>query len=485
MTLIFPILISAVLASPAEFYGFGGTSIGQGGGGVAQVSDTSAAFLNPAGLSNLHQPELLFGASFVRFSTPSLPGLYWDTNRDGIISSADAPLEVDSTPDPADGGMMGFSTPILDRYHIAGALFLPTAHLTRFQTFDPTIPTYFMMENRLHRYAMALAGSVELPKGVSIGGGARMLIRAPLALNFTLSTAISGEGASNGDEDFVSAEIDVHAIDLRIEADMVPTFGIQWDVGEVISSLDGLRFGASGRGEASMDIDVYMDGQINAELVDVGDLESTTLALVYASKIHVLDHFLPAQLQAGAAYSPVEALDIYLDGQFTHWSGMELNIAQISEAILEATLADLAASSITDGNQLDVHFRDTFSLKIGVSLRFPEWDLGGRLGRLQLIPRGGFGYEPSPLVAQSPESALLDSDRLIFALGLGAAHHFEAFGDSRSMEWDLFFQKHKLASGPLPRPESEEPKLGYPVDGGSIPIGGGVTVLGIQTRYQY
>jgi long-subunit fatty acid transport protein len=483
--MLLPLLLSTALGSPAEFYGFGGESIGQAGGGVASVNDTSAAFLNPAGLSHLNHPELLFGGSFVRFSTPAIPGLYWDTNRDGLISDADAALEVDTTPDAADGAMMGFSTPILDRYHIGGALFLPTAHLTRFQTFDPAIPTYFMMENRLHRYAMALAGSVELPKGVSIGGGARMLIRAPLSLSFTLSTAISGEGAANGDEDFVSAEIDVHAIDLRIEADMVPTFGIQWDVGEALPSLKGLRLGASGRGEASMDIDVFMDGQINAKLVDSGDLEATTLALVYASKVHVLDHFLPAQLQAGAAYSPADALDIFVDGQFTHWSGMQLNIAQISEAILEATLADLSASSISDGNQLDVSFRDTLALKIGMSLRLPEWRLGKRLGRIQLTPRGGFGYEPSPLVSQSSESALLDSDRLIFALGLGSLHHFQAFGDARRMEWDLFVQMHKLANGSLPRPESEDPKPGYPVDGGSVPIGGGVTIAGIQTRYQY
>jgi long-subunit fatty acid transport protein len=479
------LLLSTALASPAEFYGFGGASIGQGGGGVANVADTSAAFLNPAGLSHMERPEILFGGSLVRFKMPTLPGVYWDTNRDGLITSADKALQVDGTPDAADGGMMGFSTPILDRYHIAGALFLPKAHLTRFQTFDPSIPTYFMLENRLHRYAMALAGSVELPKGVSIGGGARMLVRAPLALSFTLSTAISAEDASDGEEDFVSAELDVHAIDLRLEADMVPTFGIQWDVGEVLPSLQGLRLGFSGRGEASMDIDVFMDGQINAELINAGDLEGTTLALVYASKVHVLDHFLPGQLQAGAAYSPVEALDIYVDGQYTHWSGMELNIAQISETILEATLADLSASSISDGNQLDVDFRDTFSLKMGVSLRFPEWDLGESLGRVQLIPRGGFGYEPSPLGGQSAESALLDSDRLIFALGLGSIHHFQAFGDSRRLEWDLFFQRHKLASGPYDRPVSEELKAGYPVGGASIPIGGGVTVAGIQTRYQY
>jgi len=234
-----------------------------------------------------------------------------------------------------------------------------------------------------------------------------------------------------------------------------------------------------------MDIDVVMDGQINAGLVDAGELEATTLALVYYSKVHVLDHFLPGQIQLGAAYSPTDALDVYFDAQLTHWSGMELNIAQTTDASLQATLADLSASGVGDGNALDVGFRNTMAIKTGLSLRFPEWDLGEKFGRIRLIPRGGFGYEPSPLVSQSDDSALLDSDRLIFALGLGTIHHFQALGETRRLDWDVFFQLHKLATGSLPRVQGEEARAGYPVEGSAVPIGGQVAIAGVQTRYQY
>lgn len=310
-------------------------------------------------------------------------------------------------------------------------------------------------------------------------------MRAPLAIHFTLGTDISAEGATNGETDFVAATIDVHGIDLRLEADMVPTFGIQWDLGELNASLDGLRIGASARGQASMDIDVVMDGQINASLVDSGELNATTLALVYYSKVHVLDHFLPAQVQGGIAYSPAPALDVFLDAQVTNWKAMELNIAQIEEAVIEATMADLETSDVVDGNPLDVSFRNTATLKAGIQLRLPEWNLGPSIGRLQLIPRGGFSYEPSPLVSQSADSALLDSDRLIFALGLGGVHHATLLGEERRLDWDVFGQLHTLANGSLTRDSGGEPQAGYPRDSTSLPIGGRVFIAGVQGRYQY
>ncbi|MEC7242816.1 MAG: outer membrane protein transport protein [Myxococcota bacterium] len=478
-------LISTALASPTDFYGFGGQSIAQGGGGVASISGSAAAFLNPAGLTGLDRPEVLYGAGIVRFQTPEMPTLFWDTNRDGAVNEFDEGLSYNATPDSADGAMVAFSAPVTDRIDIGAGLFLPIAHITRFQTFDPELPNYFMLENRLHRYAMAFGGGIKLPKGFSIGAGGRFLVRAPLAIHFTIDAGLSAEDASSGAEDFVGAEIDVHTIDLRLEADMVPTIGFQWDLGEISETLRGLRLGGVARGEASMAIDVIMDGQINAALVDAGELNSTTLALIYYSKVQVLDHYLPAQAQGGLAYSPHPAVDLHADVQATNWAAMELNIAQIEDTIIEASLADIATSEIVDGNPIDVSFRNTLSVRTGVELHLPEWQLGSLLGRVQLIPRAGFSYIPSPLVSQSAQSALLDSDRLLIAAGLGFVHHTAILGTERQFDWDLFGQVHTLAPGSLSRDSSGQALPGYPQADTSLPIGGNVFVAGIQGRYQY
>ena len=152
---------------------------------------------------------------------------------------------------------------------------------------------------------------------------------------------------------------------------------------------------------------------------------------------------------------------------------------------VEASLADIATSEIVDGNPLDVSFRNTFSVKTGVELHLPEWQLGSPLGRVQLIPRAGFSYIPSPLESQSSESALLDSDRLLIAVGLGFIHHTAVLGTERQFDWDLFGQVHTLAPGSLARDSGGQAIAGYPQTSISLPIGGNVFVAGIQGRYQY
>ena len=335
-----------------------------------------------------------------------------------------------------------------------------------------------MLENRLNRYAMGFAGSVELPKGLSIGAGARFLVRAPLALHFTLSSEVSAESATDGQEDFVEAEIDVHSIDLRIEADMVPTLGIQWDFGEVHPALDGLRLGVAARGEASMDIDVLMDGQINFGLVDAGELEDTTLALVYRSQVHVLDHYLPAQIQSGLAYRPTPSLDMYVDAQLTQWSSMELNIAQIEEAILNATLADLSTSDVRDGNAIDVAFQDTAAFKQASPFAF-------QAGRWAPVSEAS---SSSHEAAWPTNPALWSPNprRVLFWTPTDWCSRWDlegstdfAFGSQRQLEWDAYMQYHTLASGSLfgTRLQRQRPE---PQERASIPIGGRILVAGFQ-----
>jgi hypothetical protein len=53
------------------------------------------------------------------------------------------------------------------------------------------------------------------------------------------------------------------------------------------------------------------------------------------------------------------------------------------------------------------------------------------------------------------------------------------------LDWDVFFQLHKLATGFLNRKQTDSPLAGYPVEGDSVPIGGKILIAGVQTRYQY
>ena len=83
---------------------------------------------------------------------------------------------------------------------------------------------------------------------------------------------------------------------------------------------------------------------------------------------------------------------------------------------------DVEYSMKKDGNPLDPEFKNTWGVRLGAEMRFPYWDLPWQLGTMRTHLRGGFGYEPTPLVSQTQDSALLDSDRILFACGLGAEH---------------------------------------------------------------
>jgi hypothetical protein len=106
--------------------------------------------------------------------------------------------------------------------------------------------------------------------------------------------------------------------------------------------------------------------------------------------------------------------------------------------------------------------------------------------------RGGIGHEPSLLVSQGIDSALLDSSRLIIGVGLGIEHlnpfwRPEEAGaeQDRLVRWDGFLQYHILGNAELIRPIPEIPTAGYTQDGSSIPVGGHLLAAGAQWSFQY
>ena len=96
-------VLTAATATVPDLYGLGARSAGAGGGGVALVDDGTAAHVNPAGLHRIRRPRAGVGFSYARHRFETLPELYWDTNRDGVVDGNDPPLQVASSPPPASG----------------------------------------------------------------------------------------------------------------------------------------------------------------------------------------------------------------------------------------------------------------------------------------------------------------------------------------------------------------------------------------------
>jgi hypothetical protein len=480
-------LLAAVHASPTDLYGFGGRTIGRAGAGVSLVADPDAAMLNPAGLGRLTVPEVGAGFSFVRVDLAKLPPVWWDTNRDGLVNDTDEPLDPGPFVDAADTFLMSMSRPILPWWGVGASFLLPKDRLLRFETFESSLPSYFMYENRLHRYDIAMGTGILLPGGFTLGAGVRWMGKAKLHLGFVVDGTVSGDELSTADGlsgEVVDLTIDAQTIRVDLGTTAVPTLGFQW-VAPEDTPLHGLAAGASWHGSGGLPVEVTVDGQLNLGAEDLADLEPILLALLTDLSVSIMEHYLPSQLQMGVSWSIGETLDMVADVRHTRWKGMITNVAHMEDASLDVGLADLSETPVKDGNPMDPEFKNTWGLRLGAEMRFPYWDLPWQLGTMRTHLRGGFGYEPTPLVSQTPDSALLDSDRILFACGLGAEHASPLTLIDGPFRWDGFFQVHTLARGELDRGAPPVPTAGYPVDGGTYPIGGRILVGGIQWGATY
>ena len=458
--------------------------MGRAAGGVSLSGDAGSALLNPAALAGQERSEFLLGYSLVRFDFDPLPDVYWDTNRDGLVDNTDAPLQIGGN-DPGDGSMLGIRRAIGPRFGVGLSLFAPTGRLLRLQTIEPRLPTYFMYQNRTQRYAMAMGFGAQPLTSLYIGAGLRMLSRSTLYASFTVDANVDGSPDSANAADVISATIDVHDMTFDLKPGFVPVAGLQWKLGELSPRLDGLALGVVWRGEGGVPVDVILDAQLNTRTEDLGDLEPLVVATVANASLSVFDHYVPQQVQVGASYSSGDVFHIYVDAHHTRWAVMELAYSKLLGASLDAALIDLSEVDVQNGLVPNVQFQNTWAIRTGTELVLPPFDLPGRGGWIRPTFRGGFGYEPSPLVAQSADTALLDADRLIFGVGLGVEHGALWDVAEGPVAWDAFFQYHSLASGTLERPATDQPRKGYPVDGAALPIGGRFYTAGMQWSVEY
>lgn len=461
--------------------------MGRAGEGVAVADGTESILSNPASLPGLPHAELSVGFLLADTAFAPIPELWWDTNRDGRVTDLDAPLDVDPVYDRVHGVLIGATRPLGKKVAVGLGLFVPKERILRLATFEPSIPTYFLYANRAQRYEFGVAAGWRPIAGLAIGGSVQLIPRARYTLSGTLDVVAGPAGEGDDDaSDVIALALDVHTMQLDLVPGFAPSLAVHWDAGEAVPALDGLTVGGTWRGEAGLPVDVELDLQINARTEDTQDLGEIVLPLLFAVELGVFDHYVPEQWTVGAAYTVADTLTISADLRRTAWERMRVSVAQVTDSSVEGAALGLGDHPVADGNPTDVTLRSTYAPRAGVDLRLPALR-AGKLGDLRVVTRGGFGREPTPLVSQSAQTALLDAGRTIFAVGLGAEHDdpFRAPEHRRRVRWDAFFQYHLLDEGELVRPDPGAPTAGYPVDGTPIPIGGHLLATGMQWSFEY
>lgn len=479
------LLGSVALATVPDMYGAGGRLIAMGGGGVAIVQDGAAAHTNPAGLFMIRRPTVTLGFSLATANFEPVPDLWWDTNRDGTIDEADPPLAFEPRVEDAAGLHFSMGRNIGGKFALGLSGYVPTARLLRFSTFEPSLPNYVMYDNRPQRYAFAVGVGGQPVKGLAIGAGIDFVPSARYTVALTVDADLQGTtDPDSGVEELVGeVRVDVHQMDLDLVPGYAPIVGFQLDVGQWSGSLKGLVLAGAYRGSVGLPISVDLDLQANVALEDVGSLDPFVFAAILDAGLALYDHYVPANLSLGAAYKAENTLTAYVDVRNTFWRRMPLNVARVSHADLTSPLVDLDGF-VTDGNDFEVTLRNTVGVRTGVEVWLPKWEMASDLEYVRLYVRGGFQFEPSPLVTQGRSSVILDSDRYGFALGMGFETHdpFELNGGP--VRIDVFGQRDVLASASLPH-VSDVPAAGFPVSGDAIPVGGSLWVVGGQFGFDY
>lgn len=481
---MFLLAVSLAHASPAEIYGFGGRKMGRAGEGVALADGPESILSNPASLpgQSLRQVSVAALGTYSVFS--DVQPVWWDTNQDGLVNETDTPLDVGPAYDPVAGLMIGAVYPITDTLTMGAAFFLPATRIIRIETFEPQLPTYLFHANRAQRYDLGLAAGWRPALGMGVGAGVQVVPRAELALDGTIDLRV--EGAQEGDtapSDVLGLGLDVHRLRVDLVPAIVPTLSLHWDAGEAVTALDGLQLGATWRGEGGLPVVTEINLQINAGTASVGDLEDLVVPLVLGMQLGVFDHYVPSQLVMGAGYTVGDTLTLSADIKRTAWDGMQLSVAHLEKGSMTGTGLQLGAEAVTDGNPADVTFAPTWAPRVGVDLRLPGGEVR-HLGDVHPVVRAGFGWEPSPLVAQGPETALLDASRSVFALGVGAEAN-DPLREGHVTRLDGFAQYHVLASDFYTRAAPAAATAGYPMDGQPIAVGGSLLAAGLQWSTTY
>jgi long-subunit fatty acid transport protein len=474
-------------AGPVDIYGFGAQSIGRGQGGIAIADDSTTVFRNPALLQDLKMAEAVLGFGAYRATFSEVPPLYWDTNQDGIIDQNDDPLRVQPDAPSADALSISIGRNVGKRFGMAFNGFVPTGSLLRFRTIEPAMPNWVMYGNRSQRYEFALGFGAELVDGLSVGAASEIVARARyrVSADITAGASAAQDGSTDASDLVDEVVIDVHDMTLDLVPSFVPIVGLYADVGEWVPALEGLSAGMVYRWPSGVPIEVDLDIQINGSLNDLADFDPMLLTLALPAQFQIFDHYVPGRLSFGAAYQYQDVVRGYVDVHRNQWSGMRLNVAKLTAAEINSELIQIGSDGVVDGNAYKVEFTDTTSVNLGLEAFLPPVQVGGAAKQLEIVIRSGFGYIPSPLVSQGDQSIFLDSDRMLFAGGLGLTHQDPFKLVPGPVSWDVFFTMHTLAKGELRPNGSGESRPGSPVNGQPVPIGGNLWSSGAQWSVEF
>jgi long-chain fatty acid transport protein len=374
-------LASPAVASPVDLFGFGSRGHGLAGALGATAEGFEAVYYNPAGLAFDRRPSFALGYQFATFD---------------LRVAAPTPTEFPTRDAPALS--IGFGVPIpfggalKDRLALGLGFVIPQTSILITDIEKPGDPTFPIVENRAQTVSIQAALGLRLSEALALGLGTLAL--AELDGGIIVEPNAAGRIGSRVKDELIADYALVTGLMLRLLPE-----------GDTHRLQTALTYRSESRADFNLPIDADLGTSFGIPIPQLA--------------VHGTAQYDPAELSLDIAFKPLDFLTISAGLTLERWSTFPLPIAY---------------SAVPEGTppQPPPDFSDTLSPKLGLEL-----DLA--LSReLRLRPRLGFAFEPSPTPTQTGFHNHLDSDRAIYALGLGL--RWGAF------RLDLAGQLHDMAS---------------------------------------
>lgn len=452
-------------ASPIDVFGFGAQNASMGNTGTG-TRGMEALFLNPAGIQG--EQSVLLGYSFLRTNFVDVPSVAWDSNQDGTINELDTRLQPDVNYIPIDGMTLGIIQPMMKNITFGFNAYFPSARLLRLNTYDSSLPSYFLYRSSLQRYGLLAGFGATIMDGLHVGVGVDLLYTARFTLIGTLQGSVSN---SEEEEPDTRTVVDLHETSLEASPAGAYIFGVQWDVPYVKDFRLGLAYRTAHANPMQVDLDLQVDGS----LTGVEGFNEQNLSIVAPLSLSLLDFYKPAELRLGFSWHGFARLGLVGDVLWTQWSNAFLNTIQVVQGELSIPMLYEEPIVVEDGNPYELVLRDVWSFRLGTSWSWRMLDADWEI-------HGGMAYTTSALERYGRNMTPLEAPRFLISSGLTVGTTSPIL--QKPMFISMFGQWQRLMSGYLDVAYDSPQTLGSP-EGTQVPFGGALVGLGVQTNVQY
>ncbi|NLH47529.1 MAG: hypothetical protein GX444_02885 [Myxococcales bacterium] len=357
-------------------YGVSPRTIGMGNAFSATADDWTGAYYNPGGVALQHRPVLGVGymANFANLNYIGKSEAELDESR-AMIFGANFPLPFDS----------GF---LKDRFTFGVTGYMPEGRLLQMRVNAPAKPSLILLQNAHRTNAMYPAFGIQLTKGLGIGGGVQTFIDTIGEINAFIDPAGNVQ-TEVGEELLVTYS---------------PTAGVLFKPGEHWEAMKPWSFGF-----------VFRDESFTRYQIPVGAvLDQIPFIVTFNAK----SIFTPRQYLLAMAYQ-LGRWRLEGDASFNEWS-------RFPDPNLNITVTvDIPIIPLNFINSIkrEPKFHDTFSGRVGTEVSVYEH------AKIDLLARGGYMFDPSPVPPQTGYTNQLDADRHVGALSFGCK--WKGVGDTQ------------------------------------------------------